>query len=92
MPYRLYAVVVHLGTMVGGHYIAYVLVDPQRLFTPPGAPVDLMGALNLDDRAGKPDRRVWCYTSDTQIRLASIEEVMAARAYLCFVRVTTSIR
>lgn len=32
MPYRLYAVVVHKGTMVGGHYVAYVLVDPEKVF------------------------------------------------------------
>ncbi|BEJ14298.1 hypothetical protein CspHIS471_0400650 [Cutaneotrichosporon sp. HIS471] len=84
MPYRLYAVVVHLGTMLGGHYVAYVLVDPERLFTRPGDPPELMDRLTLDGRTEKPDRRVWCYASDTQIRLASVQEVMAARAYLCF--------
>lgn len=89
MPYKLYAVVVHLGTMIGGHYIAYVLVDPERLFAPYGGdPVELMERLALDEseRSENPDRRVWCYTSDTEIRLASVQEVMAARAYLCFVR------
>nr|XP_018263762.1 uncharacterized protein I303_03635 [Kwoniella dejecticola CBS 10117]OBR85920.1 hypothetical protein I303_03635 [Kwoniella dejecticola CBS 10117] len=30
--YRLYALVVHLGTMIGGHYIAYCLVDPEKMF------------------------------------------------------------
>jgi ubiquitin carboxyl-terminal hydrolase 16/45 len=85
MPYRLYAVVVHLGTMLGGHYVAYVLVDPERLFAPPGDPVELMERLALDEGAEKPDRRVWCYASDTEIRLASVQEVMSARAYLCFV-------
>ncbi|OCF36581.1 hypothetical protein I316_01832 [Kwoniella heveanensis BCC8398] len=30
--YRLYAVVVHLGTMIGGHYISYCLVDPEKMF------------------------------------------------------------
>lgn len=95
MPYTLYAVVVHLGTMVGGHYIAYVLVDPERLFSPPGDGgfAEYMEKLTLDAEereAGEPrvrdkDRRVWCYASDTEIRLASVQEVMAARAYLCFV-------
>nr|XP_019042311.1 hypothetical protein I302_08913 [Kwoniella bestiolae CBS 10118]OCF21241.1 hypothetical protein I302_08913 [Kwoniella bestiolae CBS 10118] len=32
--YRLYAVVVHLGTMIGGHYIAYCLIDPEQMFGP----------------------------------------------------------
>lgn len=93
MPYKLYAVVVHLGTMVGGHYIAYVLVDPERLFSPPGDGgfAEYMEKLMLDDKQGDKDkdkdkdRRVWCYASDTEIRLASVNEVMAARAYLCFV-------
>lgn len=92
MPYKLYAVVVHLGTMIGGHYIAYVLVDPERLFTPPGAEAGIaehMEQMSLDEGEGKrekvKDRRVWCYCSDTEIRLASVDEVMAAKAYLCFV-------
>ncbi|KLT43665.1 hypothetical protein CC85DRAFT_284380 [Cutaneotrichosporon oleaginosum] len=71
--------------MVGGHYIAYVLVDPERLFMPPGENhAELMERLTLDEGPNKPDRRVWCYASDTEIRLASVQEVMAARAYLCF--------
>lgn len=76
------AVVVHLGTMVAGHYIAYVLVDPERMFATDDA-AEQMSQLAIDPP--RPDRRVWCYCSDTEIRLASVEEVLAARAYLCFV-------
>lgn len=70
VPYKLYAIVVHLGTMIGGHYVAYVLVDPNRMF---------------GDAATPSGKRVWCYCSDTTIRLASIDEVLGARAYMCFV-------
>ncbi|WRT67214.1 uncharacterized protein IL334_004180 [Kwoniella shivajii] len=127
--YRLYAVVVHLGTMIGGHYIAYCLVDPERMFgdnpnpnsttdedqvneaeskTPTVEPHDqdhqnsrirasnssvkssqsgLSGMSGLDNNNSnkhQKDRRVWCFCSDTSIRLASIEEVLSQKAYLCF--------
>lgn len=90
MPYRLYAIVVHMGTMIAGHYIAYVLVDPERLFTTPGdVSAEHMAQLAIDPKpkTSAKDRRVWCYCSDTEIRLASIKEVLAAKAYLCFVSV-----
>lgn len=78
-----------MGSMVGGHYIAYVLVDPERVFLAHGEQVDVSGlsALSLSDRPekGQEDRRVWCYCSDTEIRPASESEVLNARAYLCFV-------
>ncbi|KAJ9118222.1 hypothetical protein QFC22_004129 [Naganishia vaughanmartiniae] len=38
----------------------------------------------ISNKAEKEDNRVWCYCSDTQIRLATIDEVMQAKAYLCF--------
>lgn len=38
----------------------------------------------VSNKAEKEDNRVWCYCSDTQIRLATIDEVMQAKAYLCF--------
>lgn len=78
-----------MGSMVGGHYIAYVLVDPERVFLAHGDQVDVsaLSALSLSDRPeqGQKDRRVWCYCSDTEIRPASETEVLNARAYLCFV-------
>ncbi|KAL1406772.1 hypothetical protein Q8F55_006177 [Vanrija albida] len=92
--YKLYAVVVHLGTMVGGHYIAYVLVDPERMFADPRQPdqvsditaaAERLSDLKLGDaKIRGRDRRVWCYCSDTEVRFASVDEVMNARAYLCF--------
>lgn len=137
--------------MIGGHYIAYCLVDPDRMFDdgsvttaepeaiegtedgdqspitskPPVMPAasnerkasgsstrsDLGGGIKRPSffgkssststaqlPQGKKDKRVWCYCSEyvysqrtdaltdsTSIRLASLDEVLKARAYLCFV-------
>ena len=64
------AVVVHLGTMIGGHYIAYCLVDPDKMFIDPAVPVDGLASLSIDGGShptksppGK-DKRVWCYCSE----------------------------
>jgi len=63
------AVVVHLGTMIGGHYIAYCLVDPQKMFEDPEVSIDGMAALSINGSAGekpqsKEDNRVWCFCSE----------------------------
>ncbi|KAF9030147.1 peptidase C19, ubiquitin carboxyl-terminal hydrolase 2 [Hymenopellis radicata] len=72
--YRLYAVVVHIGNMLGGHYIAYTALPTppeDQLKTPTaGAPV-------------KPKARQWAYISDTVVRLTTLEEVLKAKAYIC---------
>lgn len=72
--YKLYAIVVHMGTMVGGHYIAYVLVDPERMFADPRHPdkvsditaaADKLSELKVGDaKVRGRDRRVWCYCSE----------------------------
>ncbi|ORX39976.1 hypothetical protein BD324DRAFT_648593 [Kockovaella imperatae] len=99
--YKLYAVVVHMGTINEGHYIAYVLVDPLPMFGKTAEELNVAGvtngmnsvSLNGDrpvnghSRSPPPlrvDRRVWCYCSDTSVRLASVDEVLQASAYLCF--------
>jgi ubiquitin carboxyl-terminal hydrolase 16/45 len=68
------AVVVHLGTMVGGHYIAYCLVDPEKMFGDEPIPTDLNverdGVDKLSESRPEPvegskrDRRVWCFCSE----------------------------
>jgi ubiquitin carboxyl-terminal hydrolase 16/45 len=68
------AVVVHLGTMVGGHYIAYCLVDPEKMFGDEPMPTDLDvekdGINNIEESRPEPidgakkDRRVWCFCSE----------------------------
>ncbi|KAJ9111636.1 hypothetical protein QFC19_000992 [Naganishia cerealis] len=49
----------------------------------PSGGIAAAGVANSNE-AEKEDNRVWCYCSDTQIRLASVTEVMQAKAYLCF--------
>ncbi|KIY71385.1 cysteine proteinase [Cylindrobasidium torrendii FP15055 ss-10] len=96
--YRLYAVVVHSGTMLGGHYITYAALPTS----PPGQ-------VNADDGAQTPtvpspqgetptgeggsgdklkydleeQPRQWAYISDTVVRLTTLEEVLKAKAYIC---------
>jgi len=62
------AVVVHLGTMIGGHYIAYCLVDPEKMFGAMPTDLDVEKKMeNIEecrpDPSGK-DRRVWCFCSE----------------------------
>jgi hypothetical protein len=66
------AVVVHLGTMIGGHYIAYCLVDPEKMFGDAPMPTDLEvdgRTENIEECRPEPvgekkDRRVWCFCSE----------------------------
>ncbi|PVF93449.1 cysteine proteinase [Serendipita vermifera] len=71
--YRLYAVVVHIGNMLGGHYIAYTaLPSPEE-----------SSSGDQTSKTGESPRR-WSFQSDEIVRVASLEEVLAAKAYLCF--------
>ncbi|KAJ7059225.1 hypothetical protein C8F01DRAFT_1026539 [Mycena amicta] len=78
--YRLYAVVVHIGNMLGGHYISYVaLPTPEDVpSTTPKTP-DTANS----ESSSKPDTRQWAYISDTVVRLTTLEEVLKAKAYIC---------
>ncbi|KAF9041248.1 hypothetical protein BJ165DRAFT_1487950 [Panaeolus papilionaceus] len=97
--YRLYAVVVHIGNMLGGHYIAYTAlpnepsnrgsgtptttVPHEKLSSPDGSPK------MTDDKSGatstqQPKERQWAYISDTVVRLTTLEEVLHAKAYMCW--------
>ena len=60
------AVVVHLGTMVGGHYIAYCLVEPEKLFADRAGQIETISDRQMygDSASHKKDRRVWCYCSE----------------------------
>ncbi|KIR28884.1 hypothetical protein I309_02379 [Cryptococcus deuterogattii LA55] len=108
--YRLYAVVVHVGEMTSGHYVAYVLVDPEMVFgkdqhkeggdssetsindkTLQDDPAERSDTPTNEEqkstkrgRAPKKDRRVWAFCSDEYIREVEVEEVLSAKAYLCF--------
>ncbi|KAJ7151069.1 hypothetical protein C8R46DRAFT_492893 [Mycena filopes] len=91
--YRLYAVVVHIGNMLGGHYISYVaLPTPNDVANIPHAPMSPPPPTSpmadpLPDTpstpAAPPPARQWAYISDTVVRLTTLEEVLKAKAYIC---------
>ncbi|XP_011041897.1 PREDICTED: ubiquitin carboxyl-terminal hydrolase 2-like isoform X2 [Populus euphratica] len=66
--YRLLGVVEHLGTMRGGHYIAYVRGDER----------------NKGKADKEQGGSVWYYASDAHVREVSLEEVLRCDAYLLF--------
>ncbi|KAJ7512474.1 hypothetical protein B0H11DRAFT_1951370 [Mycena galericulata] len=88
--YRLYAVVVHIGNMLGGHYISYVALPPaDDIALIPSPPVNSSSApavpsspLPESDPSAKQERQ-WAYISDTVVRLTTLEEVLKAKAYIC---------
>ncbi|KAG5642609.1 hypothetical protein DXG03_002507 [Asterophora parasitica] len=78
--YRLYAVVVHIGNMLGGHYIAYTaLPDPGPVSGAELKPEVSASSTDLKARS----QRQWAYISDTIVRLTTLEEVLKAKAYIC---------
>jgi ubiquitin C-terminal hydrolase len=93
--YRLYAVVVHLGNMLGGHYVVYTALPPSSssALVTPASDSDATISQDEKDKAPEgvqsatiqePAPRMWAYISDTTVRLSSLEEVLKAKAYLCF--------
>ncbi|KAF8801090.1 cysteine proteinase [Phlegmacium glaucopus] len=94
--YRLYAVVVHIGNMLGGHYIAYTaLPSGSSSTTSIGAATPEEGAEPTNTMNPQPestaqsttksarDERQWAFISDTVVRLTTLEEVLHAKAYIC---------
>ncbi|KAF8067875.1 hypothetical protein FPV67DRAFT_1449472 [Lyophyllum atratum] len=78
--YRLYAVVVHIGNMLGGHYVAYTALPD-----PPTSRSNASDGIRMSDASWtdvKPPRQ-WAYISDTIVRLTTLEEVLKAKAYIC---------
>uniref|UniRef100_A0A1B6EAV3 Uncharacterized protein n=1 Tax=Clastoptera arizonana TaxID=38151 RepID=A0A1B6EAV3_9HEMI len=67
--YSLYAVVEHMGTLHGGHYVAYVKVRSKDAYDP----------TTKEPKPGK-----WYYISDSSVSLASEERVLKSQAYLLF--------
>ncbi|KAL8287010.1 hypothetical protein RQP46_004016 [Phenoliferia psychrophenolica] len=86
--YRLYAVVVHIGTLVGGHYVNYVLSDrygdPRR--AEPAVPEDGEAPAPPPpvEKDGAAHHRKWFYCSDDEVRVCSVEEVLRSKAYMLF--------
>lgn len=66
--YNLVGVVEHLGSMRGGHYVAYVRGDMKN-------------SGNTETQNGD---YVWYHASDGYVREASLEEVLRSEAYILF--------
>ncbi|KAH0581994.1 putative ubiquitin carboxyl-terminal hydrolase 7 [Termitomyces sp. J132] len=76
--YRLYAVIVHIGNMLGGHYIAYTALPEAKSTTENPEEQNASGP-----SAEVKVPRQWAYISDTVVRLTTLEEVLKAKAYIC---------
>lgn len=58
--------------MIGGHYIAYTLVDPEKMFEEGQKVVDAMRDMRISGNEkelprsgdGEAGKRVWCYCSE----------------------------
>jgi ubiquitin carboxyl-terminal hydrolase 16/45 len=52
--------------MIGGHYIAYCLVDPEKMFGTTPAEEDASPEMRnaRPNEHSKKDRRVWCFCSE----------------------------
>lgn len=66
--YRLIGVVEHIGTMRGGHYVAFVRGGEKT-----GRNVDREHV-----------RSTWFHASDAYVRQTSLEEVLRCEAYILF--------
>ena len=65
---RLHAVVVHMGGMGGGHYVAYTRHTKPASDGPPD----------------RPTEERWAYCSDSSTHWVAVEEVLRAEAYILF--------
>lgn len=66
--YRLLGVVEHLGTMRGGHYVAFVRGGEKT-----------GGNANKENTGS-----TWFHASDIHVRQTSLEEVLRCEAYILF--------
>ncbi|KAK4701629.1 hypothetical protein P7C70_g4601, partial [Phenoliferia sp. Uapishka_3] len=80
--YRLYAVVVHIGTLAGGHYVNYVLSNRYGDRAAPGEDAEPKEG---EDKESEGQERKWFYCSDDEIRVCSVEEVLRSKAYMLWV-------
>eukprot|EP00842_Homolaphlyctis_polyrhiza_P001210 jgi/Hompol1/208/HPOL_005276-RA len=85
--YRLFAIVVHQGSIFGGHYIAYTRVPnvprptSSLLKTTQGSEEQ---QTDQDTSPPLEPNASWFYCSDTSVRLATMEEVLKCQAYILF--------
>ncbi|KAI0088186.1 hypothetical protein BDY19DRAFT_994108 [Irpex rosettiformis] len=81
--YKLYAVVVHIGNMLGGHYVAYTALPSPSSSSRPSTDDSSSSAKKSSTPNYSESKRQWAFISDTNVRLVSLEEVLKAKAYLC---------
>jgi len=81
--YRLVSVVVHIGNMLGGHYVAYTALSDLPSTAETKAPTTPSEATTLPTKSTKTSPRRWCYISDTIVRTATLDEVLKSKAYIC---------
>ncbi|KDQ60124.1 hypothetical protein JAAARDRAFT_32498 [Jaapia argillacea MUCL 33604] len=81
--YRLYAVVVHIGNMLGGHYVAYTALPTDTPSTAKSTEASSASPVQPEAHSSEKAPRKWAYISDTVVRLTTLDEVLKARAYLC---------
>lgn len=91
--YRLYAVIEHIGNMLGGHYIAYTALPSGHTTTSyastpasektSASVLDTGSASKPHADTKEPKSRQWAYISDTVVRLTTLDEVLKAKAYMC---------
>ncbi|CAG8543933.1 9032_t:CDS:10 [Racocetra fulgida] len=86
--YRLYGVVVHLGSLFNGHYIAYVLsrniVPMREQYGFPYLSEDGYKEVEKITETVGERQRQWIYCSDSSVRAVNVEEVLKSMAYLLF--------
>ena len=87
--YGLYAVVVHSGSLHGGHYTAYVRQRPiqvadQSLVNQINQPVNAAYDLKRVYDVKAADEGEWYYTSDSHVSRCRFSEVQRCQAYLLF--------
>ena len=86
--YGLYAVVVHSGSLQGGHYTAYVRQRPvltdqsvaNQIAHPVNAAYDQKRVYDVK----AADDGEWYYTSDSHVSRCQFSEVQRCQAYLLF--------
>ncbi|CAG8460639.1 11416_t:CDS:2 [Acaulospora morrowiae] len=88
--YRLYGVVVHIGSLYNGHYIAYVLSKNiletgEQFGVPELNPDDYEEVEKIHSKSDMVgEHKQWIYCSDSNVRMAKVDEVLRSEAYLLF--------
>lgn len=88
--YELYSVICHSGSLKEGHYISYILSDMFSEKIKRGLSIseeEKKVVIDLEkeqeeNEEGEDKPRMWLYSSDTEVRMSSVEEVLKSKAYM----------